>query len=182
MKGIVFNLLGDLVTSRYGAETWDTLLDHAAVDGAYTSLGNYSDTELTKLVAAAATALNQPPESIVRWFGREALPVLAAQYPHFFSPHRDTRAFLLTLNGIIHPEVRKLYPGAETPEFEFTSETDGALTMVYRSSRRLCSFAEGLIEGAAAHYGQEIRIDHAACMHRGDSACHLRLIFVSTAP
>lgn len=153
MKGIVFNLLEEVVTRRFDANTWDSLLDAAGVDGAYTSLGSYGDDQLGRLVGAAATALKQPPQEIVRWFGREALPLLAVKYPQFFRPHADTRSFLVTLNGIIHPEVRKIYPGADTPEFEFVGGPPGSLTMIYRSRRRLCAFAEGLIVGAAVFYG-----------------------------
>jgi hypothetical protein len=33
----------------------------------------------------------------------------------FFENVTATKSFLLTLNHIIHPEVRKLHPGAEVP-------------------------------------------------------------------
>src|SRR5258707_15404930 len=113
MKGIIFNLLEEVVTQQYGESTWEKLLDAAQIDGAFTSLGNYPDEHLFKLVAAASAALHQPPNEIVRWFGNRAIPLLARKYPAFFQKHRSTQAFLLTLNSIIHPEVRKLYPGAE---------------------------------------------------------------------
>lgn len=177
MKGIVFNLLGDIVSRKYGANTWDDLLDAADLDGSYTSLGSYPDEELGKLVGAASARLGTPPQDIVRWFGREALPLLAAKYPQFFAPHRDTRSFVLTLNAIIHPEVRKIYPGAETPEFEFAAGPQGSLSVTYRSSRKLCAFAEGLIEGAAKHFGERVTIAHSFCMHRADDYCRLELEF-----
>jgi len=41
MKGIVFNLLEEVVTTHHGSDTWDLLLDTARLDGAYTSLGSY---------------------------------------------------------------------------------------------------------------------------------------------
>ena len=47
------------------------------------------------------------------------MPLFAVRYPQFFEPHDCTRSFVLTLNDIIHPEVRKLYPGADVPEFDF---------------------------------------------------------------
>ena len=54
MKGVVFNLLEEAVTDSFGADTWDDLLDDADLEGAYTSLGNYSDAEIEALVGAAA--------------------------------------------------------------------------------------------------------------------------------
>ena len=34
--------------------------------------------------------------------------MFAKRYPEFFEPHETTLEFLLTLNEMIHPEVRKL--------------------------------------------------------------------------
>ena len=35
MKGIVFNLLEEVVTREYSADTWDDLLEAAGVNGSY---------------------------------------------------------------------------------------------------------------------------------------------------
>jgi hypothetical protein len=175
VKGIVFNLLEEVVRGDLGERAWDDLLESAGDDGIYTSLGNYPDGRLIALVMAASRALNQKPDQIVRWFARKSLPLLAGKYPHFFAPHRSTRPFLLTLNDIIHPEVRKLYPGADVPEFDFETSDPQVLVMGYRSARKLCSFAEGLIEGAAAHYGEIASIHQSQCMHRGDPKCVLHV-------
>jgi len=177
MKGIVFNLLEHIVRREHGEDAWDGLLDSAKLDGAYTSLGSYPDADLFKLVGAASAALKLPADTVVRWFARNALPLLANKYPQFFQPHKSTRPFLLTLNDIIHPEVRKIYPGADVPVFDFEASADDVLVMGYRSPRKLCAFAEGLIEGAAAHYGEEVTIEQPRCMHRGDEKCVLRITF-----
>jgi heme-NO-binding protein len=176
VKGVVFNLLEEVVTRDYGEDTWDRLLESAGVDGAYTSLGGYPDADLFGLVAAASEALDKEPDEIIRWFGREALPLLAASYPQFFEPHDSAKPFVLTLNDIIHPEVRKLYPGADVPVFDFNA-TNETLLMGYQSERQLCSFAEGLIEGAADHYGERASIEQPRCMKRGDEKCLLEISF-----
>ncbi len=177
MKGIVFNLLEEIVVREHGDETWDALLEAAGAGGAYTSLGNYPDAELMGLVAAASQALALPAVDVVRWYGRSALPLLAERYPAFFAPHRDVRAFALTLNEIIHPEVRKLYPGAKTPVFAFDASDPDRLVLDYRSERRLCAFAEGLLLGAGDHFGQPVEIVQPECMHRGDERCLLVIGF-----
>lgn len=177
MKGIVFNLLEETVSRDFGEHTWDALLDAAELDGAYTSLGNYPDEHVVKLVGAAAAALQMPPAEVLRWFGRRAIPLLAAKYPPFFVTQRSTRAFLLTLNDIIHPEVRKLYPGAATPDFTFDTSSPDVLLMGYTSARRLCELAHGFIEGAADHFGETAVCEQVTCMHRGDARCLFRLSF-----
>lgn len=179
MKGIVFNLLQEAVTREYGEDTWDSLLDAAGLDGAFTALGTYPDGDALKLVGVASNALDVTPEAVLRWFGKSAIPLLAKTYPQFFDEHKTTRPFLLTLNDIIHPEVRKLYPGADVPTFEFDTSSEDALSIGYHSARKMCSFAEGLIDGAADHYGQSVGIEQPECMLRGDERCLIVCSFES---
>jgi hypothetical protein len=178
LKGIVFNLLEHLVVAEHGDETWEMLLEASELEGVYTSLGSYPDDDLFKLVGAASAALDVPADDIVRWFGRGAMPLFAERFPELFSAHVDTRSFVLTLNDIIHPEVRKLYPGAIVPEFSFiaAAESDD-LGMDYYSPRRLCAFAEGLLLGAGDHFGDTVSVSQSMCMHRGDERCLLEISF-----
>jgi Haem-NO-binding len=177
MKGIVFNLLERAVSDRYGEDVWDSILDAAAVDGAYTAVGTYPHEQLGAIVAAASKALDVPPDDLIRWFGRAAMPMLAEQYPAFFEGHSDTRSFLLTLNDVIHPEVRKLFPGAYAPSFEFDTSVEDELGLSYISHRNLCAFAEGLIEGAADRYGEDVFIEQTSCTQRGDPSCVIHIRF-----
>ena len=66
MKGVVFNLLEQVVVGKYGESVWDDLLDATGLSGAYTSLGSYPDEEIEKLVMAASTALNVLPDQVLR--------------------------------------------------------------------------------------------------------------------
>lgn len=177
MKGIVFNLLEEVVTHAHGEHVWDSLLDAAELGGSYTSLGSYQDEQMEKLVNAAANALSVPPREVLRWFGQQAMPRLAQRYPRFFDGHHSTRPFVVSVNSIIHPEVRKLYPGADVPFFGFSDAPDGALLMEYRSPRKLCALAQGFVEGAATHFHETVAVEHLACMHDGDAECRIRLAF-----
>lgn len=177
MKGIIFNLLEEVVAQRYGEDVWDSLLSEAGVDGSYTSLGSYADDQLFRLVGAASAALDVPADSVVRMFGESAIPLLADRYPGFFDGHVTTRAFLLTLNDIIHPEVKKLYPGADVPNFAFEQVTDEALAIRYWSARKLCALAEGFILGAATHFGEKATVEQPVCMNTGADYCLLTCSF-----
>ncbi len=171
MKGIVFNLLEEVVVKRHGEDAWDGLLDATGLAGSYTSLGSYPDDEIIKLVTAGASALEMAPTDLLRWFGREAMPLLARHYPVFFKDHKSTTSFVLSVNHIIHPEVRKLYSGAHCPFFRFEETADGAILMGYDSPRQLCALAHGFIEGAGDHFGETMAVDHLSCMHNGDPKC-----------
>ena len=106
------------------------------------------------------------------------MPLFAVRYPQLFAPHDTTRSFVLTLNDIFHPEVRKLYPGADVPEFDFDVREE-LLVMGYRSPRKLCSFAEGLLLGSADFYAARLTIEQPRCMKRGDERCVLEIAFAT---
>ncbi len=171
MKGIIFNLLEDVVVDAYGDPAWDKALEEAGLDGVYTSLGNYDDTEITDLVSVFGTALSMSDDDVLRWFGQRAISGMVARWPDFFAPHEHTVSFLRSLNSVIHPEVRKLYAGAYCPHFDFTYPADGSLVIGYRSPRKLCGLAHGFILGAADHYGDTLTVRHLECMHEGSDRC-----------
>jgi heme-NO-binding protein len=176
VKGIVFNLLEEVVVQQYGQDTWEDLIDQAEAGGAYTSLGNYTDEELVSLVTTAAAALGKTPAEVLRWFGQSAMPLLAARFPALFESHQSSRDFVLSVNKIIHPEVRKLYAGASCPFFHFQpADAAGAMMMAYHSERKLCMLAQGFIEGAATHYRDSADVHHHQCMHNGDDKCVLEI-------
>lgn len=180
MKGIVFHLLQEAIVRSRGEEGWEDLLDEVGDSGVFTTLGNYPESRLAALIMAAAPKGSTPFEA-TRWFGRTAMPLLAEHYPAFFTPHTATRPFILTLNEIIHPEVRKLYAGADCPDFDFQNAPDGRLLMGYHSPRRLCALAQGFLEGAAAHYGETVTVEHQKCMHHGDPQCLMAVSFAAAA-
>jgi hypothetical protein len=173
MKGIVFNLLEDAVSRDQGADAWCDLIDAAGVSGIYTSLGSYPDEELLALVNTSAALAGSAPADVLRWFGRAAMPMLALRYGELFAGHGSARSFVLSVNDIIHPEVRKLYSGAGCPNFHFRDDEDGRLLVTYRSPRGLCRLAHGFIEGASDHFGQTATLEHLSCMHDGAPACRM---------
>lgn len=175
MKGVVFNLLEQVVVASQGDDAWDRLLADADLKGAYSSLGSYPDREMLALVQSLATSLQVSEQEVLRWFGCAAMPLLFQRYPRFFAAHTGVRSFVLSVNEFIHPEVRKIYPGAEVPIFVFHEESDGGLLMEYRSPRKLCALAQGFIEGAAGHYNEIVAVKHVQCMHRGDDLCVCRI-------
>jgi len=176
----MFEVLARVVEADAGIAAWHAVLADTGLSGSYTTLGTYGDDELLALVGAIAARRGMSVDDTVRWFGRAALPVLVERYPAFSAGHTSARSFVLTLNHVIHPEVRKLYPGADVPDFVALDRPDGGLALEYRSPRALCTLAEGLILGAGDHFGEAISLSQSRCLHRGDEACVLELAF--TAP
>ncbi len=173
MKGIIFNLVEETVVADHGEDAWESLLESAGVEGAYTALGQYPDEELSLLITAGAAALGVSAGDLTRRLGRSALLGLARRYPRFFEGHQTTRPFLMTLNDVIHPEVRKLHVDADPPDFVFRDEDPSTLVMEYRSHRQLCALAEGMIVGAGVHFGEVVTVEHDGCMLDGAAHCTL---------
>jgi hypothetical protein len=181
VKGIIFNIIEDVVRTQYGEDRWDSILEDAGVRGAYTSLGTYPDSELAAIAGAAGAQMGITPEQVIRDVGVAGLAGFAARYPEFFTPV-NLRAFLLALNEIIHPEVRKLYPGAQVPMFTFVSLGPTTLDLAYSSRRAMCALAEGLIIRAGQWYGEPIELTQPECVHRGDAKCVLHVTGLAVQP
>ena len=173
VKGVILNVVQEAVEDRHGPDMWDLLLADAGVVGAYTALGNYPDADLFAIIQAAAARLGMSPPAVTRWAGRQAFPHLAERYPGFLRDHDDLFPFLETINDVIHAEVRKLYPGAQTPRFDIRPVGADRIELVYHSERGLCELAVGLTEGAADHLRTPVQVQQEACRHRGHDACKL---------
>ncbi len=168
------NVAEEAVTREWGEEMWDDLLAASDLDGAYTSLGTYSDTDILALASAAADRLASPVDDVVRILGRLCFKPLATRYPACLKGPASVREFLPTVNDLIHPQVLKLYPGASVPRF-LVRENGEDLEMDYSSVRNMCKLAEGLVLGAADHFGESVAVDQPCCKQRGDSRCTIRV-------
>jgi len=175
MKGVLLNVVEEAVSREWGEEMWDELLTACDLEGAYTTLGNYSDADLVALASAAADRLASPVDDVMRILGRLCFEPLASRYPAFLEEPTSVREFLPTVDDLIHPEVLKLYPGASVPRF-LVRENGDDLEMDYASVRNMCKLAEGLILGVADHYGESVAVDQPCCKQRGDSRCTIRIL------
>ena len=75
---------------------------------------------------------------------------------------------LSTLDDKIHPEVLKLYPDAELPRFELEKQEENELVLIYRSSRKMSDFAEGLIEACMNHFNEEGKVQSVQLDQNGE--------------
>jgi len=175
MKGVVFNILEDMVTERAGLMTWQKILDKTQLSGGYTAVGTYSDAELFELVGAVVEELDLPAETVVSAFGTFMFGQLARRYPVFVESCDTLFSFLESIDSVIHLEVKKLMTETNLPSISCERRGTSELLLNYSSPRKLCLLAEGLIYGAAEHYNSPITIEHPVCMHTGADHCDLRV-------
>lgn len=177
MQGVVFTVLSDCVIDNFGLPLWNEVLEDVAPEsgGIYTSSRTYSDDELFSLVGKVAEKTQTPVKDLIKVFGTYMFPHLLNHMPEAVQPGMSLKDFLLSIDQVIHTEVKKMHPGAYLPSIDYEDSCDKTLVMMYTSKRKLCILAEGLITGAAAHFGDDISIAHPECMHDGHEACRLEV-------
>lgn len=160
MKGMVFTEFLEMVEERFSPAIADRIIEHSDLEsgGAYTAVGTYDHSEMIQLVSHLSTETGIAVPDLLRTFGQQLFARFVGSYPQFFAGVQSTFDFLTNIEGYIHVEVRKLYPDADLPTFEYDTSEPGRLTMVYRSSRPFAALAEGLILGCIEHFGETIDV------------------------
>jgi hypothetical protein len=160
MKGIVFTEFLEMVETRFDPAMVDRIIVAAQIPsgGAYTAVGTYDHGELWSLVAALSKTTETPVPELFRAFGQHLFGRFVTGFPHFFPGATSAFDFLGNLNGMIHVEVRKLYPDAELPRFEVLERTASRMVLVYQSARHFADLAEGLIIGCAEHFRERLTV------------------------
>lgn len=171
MKGVVFNVVQDVVEEQLGADAWDDAIDRAGVDGTYTSLGNYPESDLDQLVVSIAEAAHLSRDEVLVFSGRHGFSHFRSRHAELVAAFSGWQDVVKHLDDIIHPEVEKIYPGTDAPSFLVLTSTATSLTMVYSSKRELCPLAEGLLLGLGDWFGKTLDVVHDECVHRGDERC-----------
>ncbi len=160
MKGIVFREFIDMVEQQFSFETADSIIAASSLStgGAYTSVGTYPHSEMVSLVTNLSAQTGRPVPALLNHFGRHLFTRFTVIHPQYVRNYRSAFELLQQLDGNIHIEVRKLYQDAELPSFTYEALPDGGMYFDYRSQRGLADFAEGLIQGCIAHFGEQVEL------------------------
>jgi len=173
MKGVVFNILESFVCEGWGDEVYETILERCPLHTKepFVGPGTYPDADLVIIAKATAHHLGLPLNDALRAFGAYSFPVLAGSVRELIADLTTPQALLHAVEGVIHVEVRKLYPEAKPPRFVVRDRPDGTLRLQYYSQRRLCAFLEGLFDGLGEHFDCDVLATKQACMHDGADHC-----------
>lgn len=157
MKGIVFTEFLTMVEERWSIEFAEELIESVDLPsgGAYTAVGTYDHSEMSALVTQLSVVTETPVPTLLRVFGHYLFGRFAVLYPVFFEGVTSSIDLVASIDGVIHVEVRKLYPDAELPRFFTLESTPDLLTVEYQSDRHLGDLAEGLIEAAIEHFEEK---------------------------
>lgn len=160
MKGIIFTEFMDLVEEKFGLEELDNVLLEAGDSGVYTAVGSYDHRDLVKLIVQLSKRTGISPEDLQRVFGQSVFHNLYNTLPDNSSLQgcKTTFQFIKLVEDYIHIEVKKLYPEANPPKFDFLSESETEMTFDYMSARCMSHVCLGLIEGCSEFFNEKVNM------------------------
>lgn len=166
-----------MVEQEVGIDVWEQILAAVNPDsmGIYTSVEDFPDEELVAMVTELSQKTGRPAMELILDFGQYLFHVLATKHPVFVDDKPDFLEFLKSIEDVIHKEVKKLYHDPNLPSLKWEQPDASSLILYYRSPRKLCHLADGLIRGAARQYGVEYSFDHSTCMHDGHDHCRFTI-------
>ncbi len=164
MKGMIFTEFLEMVGQVFSPAMVEKIIDESQLpnQGAYTDVGTYDHQEIIRLIAALSkeTGISIPELQLI--YGKHLFKKLFTRYPHIIQRTNNVFEFLNSVDGHIHVEVLKLYPEAELPRFQCKIISPDQMTMAYHSNHPFQDLAEGLMQGAADHFHEKIRVQRTA--------------------
>ncbi len=158
MYGLVNKAVEDLVLSKFGEDTWETILDKADIEEDYfVAMQSYSDDVTYKLVGAASEVLDMPAEQVLEVFGEYWILYTAEKgYGSMLDMAGSSLdEFLKNLNNL-HSQVAVTLPELKPPSFKIDNVEEKIWRVHYHSDRAgLTSMMVGLLKGLAQRFGQE---------------------------
>ena len=177
MQGVIFDQLERYAVRELGGDALARIRDLTGSGATgYRFDSDYPDEGFQVILRGVAEATGRTTEQVAEDFGRALVPALFDIYGFLVDPSWNFFEFLLKTETTIHRGVKLNSRGARPPVIQAALIGSKTIKIAYRSERRLCRVAFGIIRGAASRYGVEITIAEELCMLRGDPEC---LIMVS---
>jgi hypothetical protein len=172
----MFNELSRYADAREGPGAWTTIRQEAGLPSDFFLItDDYPAEDFMALCGHTASRTGQSLEALLQDFGTFLVPGLLGIYGTLVDPKWDVLAFLEHTEAVIHRAVRIAHPEARPPALRVVRSSEDEVTVIYRSPRRLCALACGIIAGVAQHYESPVRIHQDTCMGRGDPECRIRV-------
>ena len=135
MKGLVFTELLEYVENNFGFDMADKIIEEAKLpnNGSFTQAGNYPFEELVRLVVALSKESNIEVPKLLEIFGEHMFSRLISLNPQLKDNFESSLDLISRVDDIIHPEVQKLYPGADLPKFNLIEKHPNKIVIDYIS-------------------------------------------------
>lgn len=154
MKGHIFILLEEFIAEAASEETLYAVLDNCLFDTstAFVKTDNYPDEHLTEFVNQAIAVLEITLPQAHFAFGQWLYPRLIKMLPAEFTDFDHPSPVLANLDQLHKVELKKLYPDAQPPSFNYHRINNASAELIYHSKRQMFDLVLGVLQGMADHY------------------------------
>lgn len=175
MKGVIFTHLQEMIESQQGFQVWNAILERCDLpsEGVFVSTEQYPDEELFAIVDELSAVSGLSVNDLLGAFGEYLFPNLHKSVPSEIFAPLTLWELLEGLDSIIHMEVKKLDKKAQTPTLTVKRSSDKEVVLEYRSTKKLCHLAMGMLKGAAEVFDEKVTLAMPVCMQDGHSCCEL---------
>ncbi|BFZ10415.1 hypothetical protein BsWGS_13454 [Bradybaena similaris] len=163
MYGHIHCIVRELVLSKFGQESWDTIVREAGLDEReqFMMFYHYSDDVVLSLVAAASKCLNLTAETVLEVFGDYFL-IHCLRYGYddmLRTLGSDIISFIQNLDSL-HSLLALTYDKIVAPSFRCETNKDSSLTLHYYSARTgLYPLVIGVLKAVAREiFDQQVEI------------------------
>lgn len=155
MKGIILSEFIEFLEVRLGEDTAQSIINDSQIKtgGAYSRVGLYDYQELLQLLNQTVVETSQEAGDLLQEFSDHLFMVFKRDYHTFFEGVGSAGEMLTQIDNHIHVEVKKLYPDAELPKFDYTKDHN-VLTLNYSSPRPLAAVAYSLVNACLKYFGE----------------------------
>jgi len=162
MKGIILSEFVEYLELELGESTTQQIIDQSDLssDGAYSRVGMYDYQELIRLLTNTCTQSDRSADELLDGFSNHLFSMFKRDYSMFFDGVENAAQMLMQIDNHIHVEVKKLYPDAELPTFNYTQNAN-QLTLNYTSPRPLAVVAQALVKACITFFGQNERLTNS---------------------
>jgi hypothetical protein len=124
----------------------------------YDSTADYPDAEVQRIIRQLAAASGVPVAELLRRFGRHLFGRFAARFLVLPAGADSALDFLARFESVAHDELRALPGGLDPPRVVCKERGPDFVELVYRSRRCMGDLMQGLLEGCAAYFGEDLEI------------------------
>ncbi|MBU5437024.1 heme NO-binding domain-containing protein [Tissierella sp. MSJ-40] len=159
MKGTIVSAWVKTCKSLFGDNLTNEALEHFNINPKkiFRPTEDIEDRAAIGFVNYIANKIGEEPYEVWRKMGNNNIFTFSQDYPAFFR-YKSLYSFLSAMYDI-HVIVTKRIPGAKPPILHMKAIDKKKAVMSYSSPREMFGYFQGMLEGAAMFYKEDIQID-----------------------
>ncbi len=159
MKGTIVSAWLNTCRDLYGDSITNEALSHYNIspNRIFTPTEEIEDRTAIGVVDYISKLVGKTPDEGWRTMGHQNVVTYTKIYPAFFR-YKNLYSFLQAMFDI-HVVVTKRVPGANPPILGIDPVNKNTAHMTYASKRGMFSYFHGMLEGAAIHFKEDIKVE-----------------------